>query len=78
MTNTISTRKFYDSEAATKMHEQLEALMESPDFNTASTYSPASAEMINFVDKHMKYLSVHPTLNHDHYLSNLKLKTRIS
>lgn len=33
--------------------------------------------LIPFIDKHLAYLRSHPATNPEHYLSNLKLMTRI-
>jgi hypothetical protein len=77
MANSLSAQKFLNTEEASAVRIELDGLMTNPDFNTESTYSPASVEMVTFTEKHMKYLSLHPTLNHRHYISNLKLKTRI-
>ena len=33
--------------------------------------------LMPFTDKHLTYLQNNPTTNLDHYLSNLKLKTRV-
>ena len=33
--------------------------------------------LIPFIDKHMNYLLSHPYINPDHYLSNLKLMSRL-
>ena len=77
VSNSLSVERFLKSEDATLVRDELDKMMTSPLFNTKSTYSPASVGELSFVDKHMKYLSQHPTLNHQQYLSNLRLKTRI-
>jgi len=77
MGSPLSVQKFMASEAAELIRENLTKMMDDPEFNTVSTYSPTSVERMLFVDKHMKYLSQHPNLNPDHYLSNLRLMTRI-
>lgn len=77
MSNPLSVQKFLASDAAVLAREQLMKMMDDPEFNTRSTYSPSSEERMLFVDKHMKYLGQHPNLNPQHYLSNLRLMTRI-
>ena len=47
-------------------------------FNTQSMYTPSEVDKESFVDKHMKYLSLHTNTSPQQYLSNLKLRTRIS
>lgn len=78
MSSSLSAQKFLKSEAADLIREDLKQMVESPNFNTRSTYSPSSEVDLLFVDKHMKYLSQHPNLNPQHYLSNLRLMTRIN
>ncbi len=77
MAQSLSAKKFLTSEEGDLIRQELQAMMESPLFNTASTYSPASTERLEFVDKHMDYLSKHPSVNCNHYLSNLRLMTRM-
>lgn len=36
-----------------------------------------SNNLIPFIDKHMAYLRDHPSTNPNHYISNLKLMTRL-
>lgn len=77
MSNTLSAQKFLKSAEAEAIRVTLRSMMLSPDFNTTSTYSPSSEAMLTFEEKHMNYLSQHTTMNVDHYLSNLRLMTRI-
>ena len=51
-------------------------MTQSEDYNTRSTYSPSDKNGINFVDKHMKYMSNYPNLNCQQYIKNLKLMTK--
>ncbi len=60
------------------------ALREMASSNTYITRSGISADMtlypdqtIPFVEKHMEYLRNHPTVDPEHYLSNLRLMTRV-
>ena len=61
--------------------EALERLANDLAFNTPSSYSANSTLYPDntqpFVEKHMAYLVAHPTLDPEHYVSNLRLKTRI-
>jgi len=78
MPESLSVKKFLASEEATSLRAELEKMVTSPLFNTKSTYSPASLDSdLLFVDKHMTYLSKHPTTNPQQYLSNLRLMTRL-
>lgn len=77
MSISISVQRYLDSEEAKIVCKELELMVESPDYNTETSYSPTSDERVSFVDKHTKYLSTHQTLDYRHYISNLKLMTRI-
>ena len=77
MANSLGSQKFLASDEAQLIRLDLEKMMTDPAFNTTSTYSPTSIDSVLFVDKHMKYLSQHPNLNPQQYLSNLRLMTRI-
>lgn len=47
-------------------------------YNTASTFSPSAENGdLLFVDKHMNYLCTHLGVNTTHYLSNLRLITKV-
>lgn len=77
MSNTLSAQKFLKSIEAKVIRNTLRDMMESKEFNTTSTYSPSSDGPLSFEDKHMLYLSQHTAMNPEHYLSNLRLITRI-
>jgi len=77
MANSVSAQKFLDSQEAVILRETLMNMMDDPNFNTEALYSTAAGEKQLFVDKHIRYLSQHTNLNTDHYLSNLRLMTRI-
>ena len=50
-------------------------------FKTEASYSANAIvypdNLIPFVDKHMNYLKQHQNINPEHYLSNLRLMTKI-
>jgi len=77
MAKSLSAQRFLDSKEALLIRDTLSNMMTDPAFNTRSMYSPAAGGDVLFVDKHMEYLSQHTTLNVEHYLSNLRLMTRI-
>ncbi len=70
------TRDFLASQEAEDIRKELSRMMKDPNYNTPSTYSAAAKGDILFVDKHMNYLSLHLSVNHQQYMSNLKLKTK--
>lgn len=71
---------FRNSEEGKDVEAALRRLDEDSAFNTASSYSANidnyPDHVIPFVDKHMKYLSEHQSVNLSEYLSNLRLMTR--
>lgn len=72
---------FSQTEAGTQALEALHAMCNKANYNTPSSYCSNSEaypeNQRSFVDKHMDYLSTHPDVNPNHYISNLRLMTRI-
>jgi hypothetical protein len=69
---------FFDSEVASIAKSELKLMDKDPQYNTQGTFSARyTGHVMPFVERHMKYLSEHPKLDAQHYLSNLKLMTRI-
>lgn len=72
---------FMTSEAGIKAAEILNMMVLDDAYITQSSFSADSEKyadnLIPFVDKHLAYLRNHPATNPDHYLSNLKLMTRV-
>jgi len=73
--------KFIESEEGIEIARILEQMASDDTYNTESSYSANSElypdNLIPFVDKHMNYLSSHPTTDPRHYMSNLRLMTRV-
>lgn len=76
-TVTLSQRKFFSSDEAASVRESLQSMVDDPCFNTELPYTANPENTRSFVEKHMTYLSLHPKVNPQHYLSNLRLMTRI-
>lgn len=79
---TFKKRIDFNTSAAGIMAAQVLTLMDSDDaYLTEPSFSADSEKyndnLIPFVDKHLTYLQNNPATNPQHYLSNLKLKTRI-
>lgn len=72
---------FFESQEAEEIKKELQKMTESSLYETSSTYiannSLYADHQIPFIDKHMNYLSTHPSLDPQMYLSNLRLITRI-
>lgn len=80
-----STKKrisFYESIDGVDVKERLLLMVTDTAFNTDSSYTANSNlypdNKISFVDKHMQYLSLHPAIDPYHYLSNLRLITKLT
>lgn len=72
---------FADTWEGTEARRILQSMDIDKAFNTAPSYS-ANQDLypnhqIPFVDKHMNYLSCHPSIEPKHYLANLRLMSRI-
>lgn len=78
---TASQRKFLDSPEGQLLKQALSSMERDATYNTNSSYIANGIKYpgnnISFADKHMQYLLEHPKLEPHHYLSNLKLMTRI-
>jgi pyrroloquinoline quinone (PQQ) biosynthesis protein C len=78
---TRSKVKFAESEQGVAAEKTLRALEEDAGYTTATCYSSHTEQYpdnrMPFVDKHMTYLSNHPATDVQHYLSNLRLMTRV-
>jgi hypothetical protein len=72
---------FAESELGKEIHATLQMMAESPLYNTESSYTSNTDQyadsLIPFVDKHMKYLEVHPKLDSTMYIANLRMMTKI-
>jgi hypothetical protein len=74
------TAAFWESPAGVQVKDSLKEMAEDERYNTNPSYSANTDahpdNLISFVDKHMNYLSSHPSTNPEHYLANLRLMTR--
>jgi hypothetical protein len=68
-----SQKRFYSSEQCLMARKALQQLVDSPEYTTGSDYFSGNA--LGFVDRHLYYLSTHPTVQFEGYLSNLKIMT---
>ncbi len=80
MPSTKKRTNFFDSEEGLKAKQKLESLVTSIDYNTSDSFSADADQypdgVIPFVDQHMEYLRTHPQISIEHYLANLRLRTR--
>lgn len=72
---------FLDTDEGIQTEQVLRSMEANNMYNTESSYSANAVthpdHRISFADKHMKYLSEHQAVDIDHYLSNLRLMTRV-
>ncbi len=72
---------FFNSAEGVEVEQLLRSMVADSTYNTKSSYSANSGlypdNLMPFVDKHMNYLISHPAINIRHYISNLRLITRI-
>ena len=77
-----SRKDFFTSLEGESAQTILESMVADAAYNTEPTYSANTTlypdHLIPFVDKHMQYLSQHPAVQIDHYISNLRLITRLN
>lgn len=76
MTKSVQVKQFLESEDGLWLRKELEAMVESADYNTRPTFTTATISELTFVNKHMEYMCKYPYINHRQYVSNLKLKTK--
>lgn len=72
---------FLETQEGAEAKQLLEAMTTDPLYNTESSYSANVIahpdNTMSFVDKHMEYMRNHPALSPKHYISNLRLMTRV-
>ena len=74
---TLRQKEFFGSSDAVLARAQLKLMDKNPRYNTCLLYFSSKEEGLSFVNKHMLYLSTHPTISVQQYISNLKLKSKI-
>lgn len=78
---TVKKSNFHESDEGLEAREILVAMVEDNSYNTPTTYCTNEDlypdHRMSFVDQHMEYLRSHPSVSTKHYLSNLRLRTRI-
>ena len=81
MPSTNKKVNLYESEEGILIQQELRAMVASAAYNTGASYSTDTSafsdNLIPFVDKHMRYLISHPSVDTAHYLANLRLMTRV-
>lgn len=78
MAYSASRNEFLNSNAAELLRKELQTMVDDPLFNTSSRYSYNIPNQFDFVSKHIDYMSKHLKMNHNQYILNLRLMTRIT
>jgi len=72
----IGKTEFLRSELAAKLVQELTEMTKNPLYNTR-VVSMIDTDDLYFVEKHMKYMSNHLSMDHTQYVQNLRLMTKI-
>ena len=72
----IGRAEFLRSEKAELLRAELTAMTKSPLYNT-KVASMLDTDELYFVEKHMKYMSNHLSMDHSQYVQNLRLMTKL-
>ncbi|HSX16122.1 MAG TPA: hypothetical protein VLF40_04995 [Candidatus Saccharimonadales bacterium] len=73
-TQTLAQKRFYASEQCATARRALERMVEDQHYDTDSLYYRQNA--LDFIERHLHYMSTHLIVNVEGYISNLKLMTR--
>jgi hypothetical protein len=81
MPSSTKSAAFFASEEGQAFIQSLKDMTADARYITNPGYSPNGelypSHVIPFVEKHIEYLRTHPTTDPQHYLSNLRLITRV-
>lgn len=81
MATTKRQADFVSSEEGQQIKQALESMLDNEKYSTESSYSTNGDlypdNVMPFIDKHMHYLTSHPSVDPAHYLANLRLITRV-
>lgn len=72
----MTKNSFLESEKAVKLRAELEEMVKSSMYNTR-VVTLLDQGSSYFVDKHMRYMSHHLTMDHFQYVKNLRLMTKV-
>jgi hypothetical protein len=82
MSRPKTRQAFLETEEGQTMQRQLQLMVESTEYNTASTYSPNTAvypdNLMPFEDKHLNYFLNYPYIDANMYVANLRVRTHIT
>lgn len=70
---TPAQKRFFASDDCNEARKALGRLVENPNYRSSLARPDESTE--DFVERHLQYLSRHPLVKYEGYISNLKLMT---
>lgn len=76
--NNQAKQAFFKSDKALQLRELLVAMTKDPAYNTHVQGIVDFPDEDRFIEKHMHYMGSYPRMDHFQYVSNLRLKTKIS
>ncbi len=81
MANYKKKINFMETDEGRDFKVKLLEMVKDQGYNTESSYNANSElypdNVISFEDKHINYISAHPNTNPTHYISNLRIITRV-
>ena len=76
--NNQAKQAFFKSDKAKELRELLIAMTKDPAYNTHIQGLVDYPDEERFIEKHMHYMGSYPRMDHLQYVSNLRLKTKIT
>lgn len=81
MPSTHKKLNIFESEEGKLVMRELRSMMLDDDYKTDTSYTANAMKhpdhRMPFIENHLNYLSKHPELNSDHYISNLRISLKI-
>lgn len=68
--------EFLGSDKAIELKNELTAMTKNPIYNTH--VFAIDSDPLRFVEKHMRYMSNHLSMDHSQYVQNIKLMTKLT
>lgn len=73
----LTREQFLQTDVGTSAVKELQRMTSSADYTTIKAYDPCVGHKQSFVDRHINYLVKHPHVSPLHYLSNLRVMTKV-
>ena len=69
----VAKLDYFETPEGIEVLESLEDMAQSDEYFTHASYTPHSADLISFIEKHKEFIRKHPNTNAQHYVANLKI-----